>query len=114
MNCPEEIAQDNVKEGETLLETEQQANPQNYYVKDATVVQREPFPDISVSESPAVDSTITVSNVPENTEVIWHDGVRTREVDSFTFQTDVAGSFTLFLTAPAYHPNHYKVDIHVT
>ena len=59
MNCPEEMAQDNVKEGETLVETEQQVNPQNYYVKDATAVQRALFPDISVSESPAVDSTIT-------------------------------------------------------
>ena len=114
MDCPDEIAQDNVKEGESLLEVEQQSNPEKFYVKDATVVQREPFLDVTVSENPTVNSTITVSNVPENTEVIWHDGVRTRETGSFTFETDVAGSFTLLLTAPAYYPNHNKVDIDVT
>ena len=114
MECAEEMARLNTHEGETLLEAEQQVNPQNFYVKDSTVVKREPFPDITVSENPTVNSTITVSNVPENTEVIWHDGVRTRETGSFTFETDVAGSFTLLLTAPAYYPNHNKVNIDVT
>ena len=112
MECPEETARLNTHEGETLLEAEQQVNPQNFYVKDSTVEERA-FPDITV-RNPTVNSTITVSNVPENTEVIWHDGVRTRETGSFTFETDVAGSFTLLLTAPAYYPNHNKVDIDVT
>ncbi len=113
INCPEEMAQDNVKEGETLLEVASSVNAGNYYIKDATAVPREPFPDITVSESPTVNSTITLSNVPDNTEVIWHDGVRTRETGSFTFETDVGGRFDFVMIAPSHYPIT-KVTVDVT
>jgi len=97
------LAEGNQQEGESILEVSELVEPEDWYVEDATLVRRTPFPDITVSESPAVNTTITVSNLPNDTEVMWPDEVRTRESGSFTFTTDVGDSF-YFVLSHARHP----------
>ena len=107
----EEWAEDNKQEGENLMEVPHQISPDNYYVSGGTVLQRVPFPDVSVTESPTINSTITVSNVPDNTEVIWPDEIRTRESASFTFETDVGGRFDFWLIAAAHPMKKVSIDV---
>ena len=101
----------NRQEGESVLEVFESVEPEDWYVASERLLPTVPFPDVSVTESPTINSTITVSNLPDDTEVMWPDEVRTRESGSFTFSTDVGDTFN-FVLYHAHHPmKRLSIDV---
>lgn len=103
----------NCQEGETVMELDSSINPSDYYVSDGELLQRTPFPTITVSESPTINATITVSGLPDDTRVTWPDSEESRESGSFSFDTPVGGKFG-FVLVHAAHLLYEQVTIDVT
>ena len=103
----------NCKENETVMELDSIIDIGNYYVSGGELLQRTPFPTITVSESPTINATITVSGLPDDTKVRWPDSEKTRESGSFSFDTPVGGKFG-FVLSHAAHLAYEWVTIDVT
>ena len=103
----------NCQEGETAMELDSIIDISNHYVSDGELLQRTSFPTITVSESPTINATITVSGFPDDTRVLWPDAEETRESGSFSFDTPVGGKF-VFTLSHAMHSSYEQVTIDVT
>lgn len=95
-------SEENKQPDESVLEAFQYVTADGWYVANNILVPTVPFPDVTVTELPVINSTIAVSNLPDDTLVFWPDEVETRESGSFTFSTDVGGSFGFMF----YHARH--------
>ena len=93
----------NIGEGQSYLLCESPVDCEQHYVRDGAVLEKSEFPEVQVSSPLTVGSTITVSNLPTNTKVIWPDFEETVEADGeLSFDASVGGSyFFMFL-----HPEH--------
>ena len=103
----------NCQEGETVMRLDSSISPSNHYVVGGELLQRTPFPTVTVSESPTINATITISGLPADTRVVWPDSEETRESGSFSFDTPVGGKFDFTLSHAA-HLSYEQVTIDVT
>lgn len=58
-----------------------------------------------------VGQSISISGIPDNSDVTWPDGVVTKESGSLSFDTNVQGAFTFKVYHPAYYLERITINV---
>ena len=58
-----------------------------------------------------VGQSISISGIPDNSDVTWPDGVVTKESGSMSFDANVQGAYTFKVYHPAYYLERITINV---
>lgn len=110
--CIEEDLSINMDEGQSYLLCAESVDCEKHYVREGAVLEKSEFPEVQVSSPLTVGATITLSNLPTNTKVIWPDFEETVETDGeLSFDASVGGSYFFMFMHPEHVSKRMFIDV---
>lgn len=79
------------------------------YYKDGAILPKSKM-TLSYSDG-LVGESISISGIPDNSDVTWPDGVVTKESGSMSFDANVQGAYTFKVYHPAYYLERITINV---